>query len=104
MAFTAVVSYENPSPPGPRLHHAVRGHPAASQQASVTPGDGPSSEFYYDGKTVVPSRRPRILAAVAEASAPRSTRCWKRATSTPRIYFPFTDVMVADPFGTVAKD
>jgi len=105
MAFTAVVSYENPSrlgppsstPRGPRSPCSV---PTSLQV--ITPGDGPASEFYYDGKTVVAFAPAENLAAVAEAP-PTIDAMLEAGYQYAAIYFPFTDVMVADPFGDTPR-
>ena len=62
MAFTATVSYEYPSQLGPPILYTVR-YDVAMQRPDklqvIIPGDGPASEFYYDGKSITayaPSR------------------------------------------------
>jgi hypothetical protein len=63
----------------------------------LTPGDGPASEFYYDGKTMVAFEPAASLVAVADAP-PTIDAALKAAYDTAAIYFPFTDVIVADPY------
>lgn len=56
MAFTAVVSYESPSRLGPPLVYSTRSEVMVlrpNKLKVITVGDGPSSEFYYDGKTMM---------------------------------------------------
>src|SRR5512143_2018746 len=53
MKFNAVVFYENPSRPGPPLIYTTKSEVTLQRPDKlrvITPGDGPASEFYYDGK------------------------------------------------------
>ena len=68
----------------------------------ISPGDGPASEFYYDGKTMVAFMPAENLVAVAEAP-PTIDAVLEAAYHVAAIYFPFADVMVADPYGDIAK-
>ena len=52
----------------------------------ITLGDGPASEFYYDGKTITAFAPAENLVAVAPAP-PTSTRCSSRHSTTPRSTF-----------------
>ena len=56
MSFTATVSYEHPSRLGPPLVFTSR-YEVAMQRPErlrvINLGDGPASEFYLDGKTMV---------------------------------------------------
>ena len=67
----------------------------------ITPGDGPASEFYYDGTTMVAFAPAENLVAVAEAP-PTIDAALKAAYDSAAIYFPFTDLIVADPYGGIA--
>src|SRR2546423_1368259 len=56
MAFTAVVSYESPSRLGPPLVYATKSEVTLQRPDKlkvITLGDGPPSEFYYDGKIMM---------------------------------------------------
>src|SRR5208282_960256 len=75
MSFTAVISYENPSRLGPPLIYMVRDDVTLERPDKlkvITPGDGPASEFYYDGKTMSAFAPAENLVAVA--SAPPNNR------------------------------
>jgi hypothetical protein len=63
----------------------------------VTAGDGPASEFYYDGRTMTALAPAENLVAVAEAP-PTIDAALQAAYDSAAIYFPFTDVVVADPY------
>jgi len=105
MSFTAVVSYESPSRPGPPLIYTTRSEVTVQRPDKLrvlTPGDGPASEFYYDGKTMLAFSPAENLAA-AEAP-PTIDAMLEAAYHYAAIYFPFTDLIVADPYGDIAKD
>jgi hypothetical protein len=105
MSFTAIISYESPSRPGPPLVYTTRSDVTLQRPDKlrvISPGDGPASEFYYDGKTMVAFMPAENLVAVAEAP-PTIDAVLEAAYHTAAIYFPFADVMVADPYGDIAK-
>ena len=67
----------------------------------ITSGDGPASEFYYDGKVMMAFEPAANLVAVADAP-PTIDATLKAAYDSAAIYFPFTDVIVADPYKDIA--
>jgi hypothetical protein len=100
MRFTAVVEYESPSRLGPPLVYTTKSEVTLQRPDKlrvVTPADGPASEFYYNGKTMTAFSPAENLVAVAEAP-PTIDAALKAAFDSAAIYFPFTDVMVADPY------
>ena len=105
MTFTAVVTYESPSRIRPRPRSTRRGPTVTLQRPDklrvITPGDGPASEFYYDGKTMTAFAPAENLVAVADAPATIDAAL-EAAYDTAAIYFPFTDVIVADPYDELA--
>ena len=104
MRFTAVISYESPSRLGPPLVYTTTSEVTLQRPDKlrvITPGDGPASEFYYDGKTMMAFEPAANLVAVAEAP-PTIDAALKAAYDTAAIYFPFTDVIVADPYKGIA--
>jgi hypothetical protein len=106
MRFTAVVSYESPSRPGPPLVYTTKSEVTVQRPNKlrvITPGDGPASEFYYDGKTMMAFAPAENLVAVADAP-PTIDAALKAAFESAAIYFPFTDVIVADPYQDIADD
>lgn len=68
----------------------------------ITPGDGPASEFYYDGKTVMAYTPSADMVAIAEAP-PTIDEMLHAAYRFAAIYFPFTDVIVADPWADLSQ-
>jgi hypothetical protein len=69
----------------------------------ITPGDGPANEFYYDGKSITTYAPAEDLVAFA-AAPPTITEALKFAYDTAAIYFPFTDLVVDDPYEVISGD
>jgi hypothetical protein len=104
MSFTAVVSYENPSRLGPPLVYTTTSDVTLKRPDKlqvITAGDGPASEFYYDGKTVMAFAPAENLVAVADAP-PTIDATLEAAYHYAAIYFPFSDVLVTDPYEDIA--
>src|SRR5271154_1311804 len=100
MTFTADVSYESPTRQGPPLVYVTQSNVTMvrpNKLRVITPGDGPASEFYYDGKTMTAYAPAENLIAVADAP-PTIDATLQAAFNTAGIYFPFTDVIVTDPY------
>jgi len=105
MAFTAVASYESPSLLGPPLVYSTRSDVTLQRPDKlrvITPGDGPVSEFYYDGKTITAFSPTEKLVAIADAPATIDATL-QMAYKSAAIYFPFTDAVASDPYGAIAK-
>jgi hypothetical protein len=105
MQFTAVVTYENPSRLGPPLAYTTKSEVTMERPNKIrviTIGDGPSSEFYYDGKTMTAFAPVENLAAIAPAP-PTIDAALKQADQSAAIYFPFSDVIVADPYTDLSQ-
>ncbi len=106
MRFTAVASYESPSRPGPALLYTTRSQVTLSRPDKlrvIVTGDGPASEFYYDGKTMMAFSPAENLVAVADAPSTIDAAL-EAAYQSAGIYFAFTDAIVADPYGDIAQD
>jgi hypothetical protein len=104
MAFTAVVSYESQSRFGPALVFTTKSDVTLQRPDKlrvITFGDGPASEFYYNGKTMMAFAPAENLVAVANAP-PTIDAALKSAFDSAAIYFPFTDLIVADPYKDIA--
>jgi hypothetical protein len=105
MSFTAVASYESPSRTGPALLYSTTSQVTMHRPDKlrvITPGDGPASEFYYDGQTMVAFMPAEKLVAMADAP-PTIDAALEAAYRSAGIYFPFTDAIVADPYADIAK-
>jgi hypothetical protein len=104
MAFTAVTTYESPCVYGPALAYTTASEVILQRPdklAVITAGDGPASEFYYDGKAMVSFHPAENLVAVADAP-PTIDAVLKALYDAAGTYFPYTDVIVADPYGNMA--
>ncbi len=104
MSFTAVVSYESPSRLGTPLIYTTKSEVTLQRPDKlrvITPGDGPASEFYYDGKKMTAFSPAENLVAVADAPSTIDAML-EAAYKQTAIYYPFTDVIVADPYKDIA--
>ncbi|MBR8831400.1 MAG: hypothetical protein N5P05_002043 [Chroococcopsis gigantea SAG 12.99] len=100
MSFTAITSYESPSLLGPPLVYTTVSEVTFQRPNKlrvITPGDGQANEFYYDGKTMSAYLPKENLIAVASAPDDLDIAL-KMAYDSAAIYFPFTDVIVKDPY------
>lgn len=105
LRFTAVSSWESPSLPGPALLYFTKSDVALRRPDRlriVSPGDGAPFEFYYDGKTMTAYAPAEDLVAVADAP-PTVDAMLQAAFRSAAIYFPFTDVLVADPYADLSQ-
>ena len=105
MSFTAVVTYESPSPLGPPLAHTTKSEVTLQRPDKLrvlTMGDGPASQFYYDGKTMMACAPAENLVAVADAP-PTIDAALEEAYKAAAIYLPFNDLIVADPYRDIAN-
>lgn len=104
LSFTAVASYEYPSRLGPPILYTVRYDVALQrpdQLKIVVPGDGPAFEFSFDGKEMVAFAPAENLVAVT-AAPPTLQAALKQAFDTAAIYFPFTDLLLPDPYAAIS--
>ncbi len=105
MAFTVVVTYESPSRLGPPLAYTTESKVILQRPDKLrvlTLGDGPPSDFYYNGKTMMAFAPTENLVAIAPAP-PTIDATLKTAYDTAAIYFPFSDVIVTDPYKDIAE-
>src|SRR5262245_41685801 len=106
MSFTAVATYESTDRTGEPLAYYTLSQVTLQRPDKlrvVTPGDGPRTEFYYDGKTVQAYEPANNLVAVAEAPDTIDTML-RAAFENAAIYFPFADVIVSDPLKAISEN
>jgi hypothetical protein len=104
MTFTAIISYESPSRLGPPLIYSTKSEVTMQRPNKlkvVTLGDGPASEFYYDGKVMMAYAPAENLVAVADAP-PTIDATLVAVYDSAAIYYPFEDVIVTDPYKDIA--
>ena len=105
LAFTAVETYESPSRQGHPLVFVNKSEVTLQRPDKlrvITPGDGPASEFYYNGKTMTAFAPTENLIAVADAP-PTIDAAMEAAYRLHGTYFPFDDLIVADPYKDMAE-
>ena len=105
MRFTAVTTYEAPARNGQPLYYTTLSNVTVRRPDKlrvVTPGDGPPSDFYYDGKTMMAYTPGADLTAISDAP-PTIDAAMKAAYDKAAIYFPFAEVIVADPYANLSK-
>jgi hypothetical protein len=106
LQFTAVTTYESPSRLGPALAYHTFSKVTLQRPNKlqvISPGDGPASEVYYNGKTLIAFAPTENLVAIAKAPDTIDATL-KFAYETAAIYFPFTDFLVANPYDDIAGD
>jgi hypothetical protein len=105
MSFTALATYESLARTGEPLAYTTLSRVTLQRPDKLrvlTLGDGPATEFYYDGKTAKAYEPAVNLVAVADAP-PTIDAMLLAAYQHAAIYFPFTDVIVADPLQDLMK-
>jgi hypothetical protein len=66
----------------------------------LSPGDGPATEFYYDGKTMAAFAPKENYVAMADAP-PTIDAALDQAFAKAQIYYPFMDLLDAEPYKNV---
>jgi hypothetical protein len=105
VAFTALETYESPSRQGHPLVFVNKSEVTLQRPDKlrvIMPGDGPASEFYYNGKTMTAFAPAENLIAVADAP-PTIDAAMEAAYRLSGTYFPFDDLIVADPYKDMAE-
>ncbi|MEJ8826121.1 DUF2092 domain-containing protein [Variovorax humicola] len=105
MAFTAVATYETPTIIGPPLAFATTSEvleQRPNRLRVITAGDGKPSAYYYDGQTLTAFAPSENLVAIAPAP-PTIDAMLESAFKNAAIYFPFADVLGADPFKNITE-
>jgi hypothetical protein len=106
MSFTAFAIYESPDRTGLPLAYTTLSQVTMQRPDKlkvISLGDGPRTEFYYDGKTAQAYEPAAKL--VASVAAPSTTDAMLHAAfQRAAIYFPFTDLIVSDPYKTISDN
>lgn len=105
MEFTSVETFENPSRLGVPLVYGTKSEVLLQRPDKlrvITSGDGPASEFYYDGKTMMALSPAENFVAIANAP-PTVDDMLGTAFHSAAIYFPFDDMLVTDPYRDIAQ-
>jgi hypothetical protein len=105
MSFTGVVSEESASRLGPPLVYTSRYEVTLQRPDKlriVSPGDGPPTELYYDGKQLAAFAPRENYIARADAP-PTIDGALEMAFTKAQIYYPFSDLIVADPYKDLSE-
>ncbi|MGO9302622.1 MAG: DUF2092 domain-containing protein, partial [Candidatus Korobacteraceae bacterium] len=105
MSFTALETYESPSRQGHPLVYANKFEVTLRRPDKlrvIMPGDGPASEFYYNGKTMTAYAPAENLIAVIDAP-PTIDAAMEANFHLSGTYFPFDDLIVTDPYKDMAE-
>jgi len=100
LSFVAIAMYESPARTGQPLAYLTRDEVTLQRPDKlrvITTGDGPRSEFYYDGKTMTAFSPGDDMAAVDDAP-PTIDAMLKAVHDLSATYFPFADAIVANPY------
>lgn len=106
LAFTAVIADEAPSRLGPPLLYASRSDVSLQRPDRlriVSSGAGPRSEILVNGTELSAWAPAEGLLAQAKVP-PTIDGALEAAHRLAHVYFPFSDVVVADPYGDLAPD
>ncbi len=106
LAFTAVIADEAPSRLGPPLLYASRADVSLQRPDRlriVSSGAGPRSEIFVNGTELSAWAPAEGLLAQAKVP-PTIDGALEAAHRLAHVYFPFSDVVVADPYGDLAPD
>lgn len=105
LAFVVQSTFESPSASGQPLYYTLQ-HDVLLQRPNklrvITPGDGPVSEFYFDGQTATAFAPAEGLAAVDEIPGSIDnlvTKLYEKAA----IFYPFEDAIVSDPYTAMMR-
>jgi hypothetical protein len=105
LSFTAVTTYESPARNGQPLYYTTLSQVAVlrpNRLRVITPGDGPATDFYYDGKTMMAFAPAADLVAITKAP-PTIDAAMKQAFDQAAIYFPFAEVIVQDSYKNLSE-
>ena len=100
LTFTSVEFFEGSSRHGHPLSFTTKSEVTLQRPDKlrvITSADGPATEFYYDGKKMTAYAPAENMVAVADAP-PTIDAALEAAYHSAAIYFPFTDLIVADPY------
>ena len=106
MRFTTIDTFESPARNGQPLYYSTISNVTMQRNPDrlriITPGDGPPTEFYYDGKRMV-AYDPAVNLVAIDDAPPTLDAMAKAAFDKAAIYWPFIDLLVADPYKDMAE-
>jgi hypothetical protein len=105
LRFTAVTVYESKANNGQSLYYSTLSKVTMQRPDKlrvITPGDGPASDFLYDGKYMLAYAPAADLVAVGPAPATVDETI-QAAEDQAAIFFPFAEVIVSNPYEHLAE-
>lgn len=105
ISFVARGAFDVPARNGQPLFYLTRSEVLLvrpNKLRVIVPGDGPPSEFYYDGKEIAVFTPNSDLVATTEAPG-NLDQALKTIYEKAGIYFPFVDFIVADPYKALTE-
>jgi hypothetical protein len=105
ISFNVRRAFDEPAANGQPLFYMIASNVTLQRPDKlkiITPGDGPASEFYYDGKEMAVFLPEANLVAV-ETAPPKLDDMLEAAFTKAGIYFPFVDFIVADPYAAITE-
>lgn len=105
ISFTVRRAFDEPAANGQPLFYTIQSNVDLHRPDKlriITPGDGPASEFYYDGKEMAVFLPDANLLAV-EIAPPKLDDMLEAAYTKAGLYFPFVDFIVADPYAAITE-
>jgi hypothetical protein len=105
LSFTLRRGFEEPAVNGQPLVYMVNSDvflQRPDRLKVLVTGDGPRSEFYYDGKEIAVYMPAARLVAI-ETAPSNLEEMLPAAFAKAGIYFPFVDFIVADPYKEIAE-
>jgi hypothetical protein len=100
ISFHALGAFDVPARNGQPLFYYTRSEVLLARPNKlrvIVPGDGPPSEFYFDGNAVAVFTPKEDLIAVADVPG-NVEEMLEKIYQKAGIYFPFVDFLVSDPF------
>lgn len=105
IAFVATGAFDVPARNGHPLFYTTRSEVLLVRPDKlrvIVPGDGPPSEFYFDGNKIAVFQPDSDFIASAEAPGTLD-QALDTIYEKAGIYFPFVDFIVADPYKTLTE-
>jgi hypothetical protein len=106
LRFTAVTTFEWPARNGQPLYYSTLSKVTLQRPNKlrvITPGDGPASDFIYDGTQMMAYAPAADLVAIAPAP-PTVDEAVVAAEDQAALFFPFAEVIAADPYKALAEN
>lgn len=106
LSFTAVATYESPARTLQPLAYMTLSEvilQRPNRLQVITKGDGPPTEFYYDGTQIIAYAPQENVAAVADAP-PTIDGMLKFAYETAAFTFPFEEVISSDAYEAIGPE